>query len=269
VKLRYLSTVLIALSLLTACAPCSSAWATDFTAPDQKITGAEKPIALGEMVELTVPPVKDRPKFYASSAYDWKVIDLSTGKEKKSSPRDSSICFGSGIQNKKMVALCAATHVYIVKEGDKVVEVGTKTVLLTVEVTIGDDTVPPPPPDKPDDQSFPDGKYKLSKTTYGMSNSVPATKRAAGAKVLATSFRGIASSISAGALKDPQDILKKTTASNLAALTNAGLSRADWEPFFKLMMEAVYGFYEAGSLATPADFSTAWLEIAVGLEGMK
>lgn len=248
--------------------------AAEFSAPEQKIAGADKPIPLGELVELAVPPVKEKPQYYMGASYDWKVVDLSTGKDRKYRAYDSGVCFSAGIQSKRLLALCAVTHLFVVKQGNAITEVGTKTVLLSAEVDIGDGSAPDPAPPGPAPGPapvLPEARFKLSSTINNFSRTSVTNidSRIRGAKVLATSFRGIASSIAAGALTEPEDILKKTATSNISALNSAGVARSDWEGVFRQLMEVVYQLYDTSKIQSATDFKDAWTEIAIGLEAVK
>ena len=65
----------------------------------------------------------------------------------------------AGTRPGRLTAVVAVTHLYEVKEADKVTRADARTVLLTAEVVIGDT----PAPDHPDGgPAFPDGRYKLA-----------------------------------------------------------------------------------------------------------
>lgn len=243
-------------------------FATDFVVPQQKIVGAEAPIPLGELVDLSISPIKDPPKHFLSYSVAWKVFD--GDKEKRVREYQDGIFFGAGVVHKRMTALVAVTYLYVVQDGDKISEVSTKTILLSTPVIIGDDStpepspVPTPPGPTP---SFPESRYSLHRTSYSLVMAkVPAAARKASSANIAKSFESIASAVSAGALSDVDAILKKTTEANRSAV---GTYKADWEPFFKEMQEVLYTLYEDKKMVNVSDFAEAWREVATGLKAVK
>ena len=245
----------------------NSLFAADFVIPQQKIIGAEAPIPLGELVDLSISPIKDPPKHFVSYSLAWKVFD--GDKEKRVREYQDGIFFGAGVVNKKMTALVAVTYLFVVKESDKVLDVGTKTVILSTPVLIGaDEPSPTPGPDPVEPEpSFPESRYNLNSKAYKAAMSkVPSQARKTGAKNIAKSFESIASAVSAGALDQVDDILKKTTEANRAAVGNY---RADWEPFFKYMQDVLYTLYEEKQMVNVNDFAEAWREVATGLKSVK
>jgi hypothetical protein len=98
----------ILFSLLATILISSSSLATDFVVPQQKIVGAEAPVPLGELVDLTVSPIKDPPKHFVSCSVAWKVFD--GDKEKRVREYQDGIFFGAGVVPKRMTALVAITY---------------------------------------------------------------------------------------------------------------------------------------------------------------
>lgn len=257
----------IALGLAVWLILAMTARATDFVVPQQKIVGAETVIPLGDMVILSVSPIESPPPHLLATSYRWKMLDRN-GKEKRVIEHDGGIFCGTGIEPTNMLAICAITHLYVVKDGDKTTEIATRTVFLLTHVKIGEGPMPPPPP--PPDKVFPDGTFKLSKTTYDLvtKHVQPGVNQQKGSQALATSFRGVAAAIAAGTLKDPAIILKQTTAANQNALKEAGVPLSEWEPCFRVMQDVIYELYSSGALRTSSDYRVAWGEIALGLEGV-
>ncbi len=255
--------------------------ATEYVVPDQHVVGAESPVALGELVSLSVSPFKDKPAGYLSSAYSWTVLSVDAGglteKKFREDATGREIFFGSGVTPRKLYVQCVATHLYATKTGDKVSDIAVRTVKLTATVTIGGGepvpapipvpaptpVPPPPPPPEPDKEpSFADGKYQLSKAAYKWAKD-KVTDRT-GARALAGSLRDVASR--AASLKDASSILKATKASNEAALGD-GLKA--WDGWFALLQDRLFELSEAGKLETPEDFAAAWAELAAGLDKVK
>ncbi len=250
---------------------CGLAGATDFVAPKQTIVGAEEPVALGELVTLSL-SAADKTASLSQVAVAWKVFD---GEQEKRFAVDAEgkVFFGAGIRARKLLAVASVTYLFVVKDGDKITEVGTRTVILTARVVIGEPDAPPPdvkppapPAPKPDSggEELKDGKFKLSKFARdGAAGKVAAAGRADGARALAASFRKVAKTIAAGELTDVADILKETKKSNDAAL---GQSSAAWAGFAEALQEKLLALFEAGTLQTTADFATGWEELALGLD---
>lgn len=252
------------ISVIAAVLINSSLLATDFVVPQQKIVGAELPVPLGELVDLTVSPIKDPPKHFVSCSIAWKVFD--GDKEKRVREYQDGIFFGAGVVPKRMTALVAITYLYVVKEGDKSVEIATKTVIISSPVIIGEDPGPSPDPAAPE-PSFPEAKYNLNKKAYSLAMSkVPADIRKVSAAAVAKSFESMASAVAAGAITEVDYLLKKTTESNRAAV---GANKAAWEPFFKEMQDTLYSLYESKQMVTASDFAEAWREVAAGLKAIK
>ena len=252
------------ISILAAVLINSGLLATDFVVPQQKIVGAEAPVPLGELVDLTVSPIKDPTKHFVSCSIAWKVFD--GDKEKRVREYQDGIFFGAGVVPKRMTALAAITYLYVVKDGDKTTEISTKTVIISSPVIIGEDLGPDPEPSAPE-PSFPEARYNLQKKAYSLATSkVPAAIRKGSAAAVAKSFESMASAVAAGAVKEVDDLLKKTAESNRAAV---GANKAAWEPFFKEMQDTLYSLYESKQMLTATDFAEAWREVAAGLKSVK
>jgi len=92
---------------------CNLSLAENFIIPEQKIVGAELPIPLGELVDLSISPVQSAPKFLVSTTYAWKVFDGYA--EKRIRNYENGVFFGSGIQAKKLKVIVAITHLYVIR----------------------------------------------------------------------------------------------------------------------------------------------------------
>lgn len=250
-----------------------------FIVPEQEILGDEDPVALGDLVSLSVSRIEKHPNYHVSCSYTWTLIDLSNGDNKSHISTDDGVFFGAGISEKTIRAICAVTHVYIVPGETKGTckEIVTKTVMLEGNVRIGGSNPTPPTPTPPGPgpaptpaPDLPDGKFGLAKTVYSLVNeAAPADTRVAGAHAMATAMRGIASSIAAGVLKKPEDVLKTTTNSNRLAMTNVGVDYNTWNAYSSKLETVLFDLYETEKLNTLEDYQTAWNEIATGLEAVK
>ena len=268
-KILYSLIVFLAFSL--------NVFAEKFVIPDQKIVGAETPIPLGELVDLSVSPIKSPPQYLVETTYTWKVLDGYT--EKRVRPYDGGVFFGAGIQPKRLKAFVAVTYLYVVKEQDKIVESAAKTAFLSTDVLIGDEAPPPPTPNpnppnpNPEpDPTFPEGKYNLSKFIYDVTKTkinISKSDKAKQANALAKSFESIAAAIAAGTIDDQEDILKKTAEANRSSIQAIGGDKTKWEPVFIDIQEKLFGLYKDNQMTTKQDFATAWREIAVGFKSFK
>ncbi len=252
----------IAIGLLLLCS--LAARATDFQLPEnQQIVGVDKPVPLGELVTLTVNPVQKAPEHFLKATYDWKVFDGL--KEKPVLQNGNTVFFGAGIKSKKLLAVVAATYLYAVKDKDgKVIEIGSKTRLMSAEVVIGDtpDVTPEPEPEQPETPVA--GKFALAPFVYQSARSLvkPASRK--GAKPLAAAFRK-----SAAEARSVNELLNKTKDANDAAIIGAGVSTDDWEAWGEALQEKLKVLFKAGKLKSLADYQQAWTEISDGLALVK
>ena len=268
-KILYSLFVFLAFSL--------NVFAEKFVIPDQRIIGAETPIPLGELVDLSVSPIKSPPQYLVETTYTWKVLDGYT--EKRVRPYDGGVFFGAGIQPKKLKAFVAVTYLYVVKEQDKIVESAARTSFLSTDVLIGteappepDPNVPTPTPNPEPDPTFPEGKYNLSKFIHEITkNKINLSKpdKAKQANALAKSFEGIAAAIVAGTIDDQEDILKKTAEANRSSIQAVGGDKTKWEPVFTDIQEKLFGLYKDNKMVSKQDFAIAWREIATGFKSFK
>jgi hypothetical protein len=247
---------------------CNLSLAENFIVPEQKIVGAELPIPLGELVDLSISPIQSAPKFLVSTTYAWKVFDGYT--EKRIRNYENGVFFGSGIQAKKLKVIVSITHLYIVKDNEKLLEAATRTNFISTDVFIGEPE--PETPSEPEaEPEFGESKYQLSKFVYdGVKNiKLSKTDKIKQSTAIASSFDSIASAIAAGAITTLEDILKKTAESNKFALTKSGGDRAKWESLFTEIQDKLFDLYKTGKMQTKEDFAGAWREISSGLKLVK
>ena len=247
---------------------CNLTFAENFIVPEQKIIGAELPIPLGELVDLSISPIQSAPKFLVSTTYTWKVFDGYT--EKRIRNYENGVFFGSGIQAKKLKVIVSVTHLYIVKENEKLLEAAIRTNFISTDVFIGEEE--PSAPIEPEvEPEFGESKYQLSKFVYDGVKNIKLSKsdRTKQCAAIATSFDGIAAAIAAGTIATLEDILKKTAESNKFALTKSGGDRAKWETLFTEIQEKLFDLYKTNKMQTKEDFSIAWREISFGLKLIK
>lgn len=247
---------------------CNFTFAETFVIPEQKIVGAELPIPLGELVDLSISAVQSPPKFLVSTTYSWKVFDGYT--EKRIRNYENGVFFGSGIQAKKLKAIVAITHLYIVKDNEKLLEAAIRTNFISADVFIGEQE--PDTPVEPEvEPDFGESKYQLSKFAYDNAKNIKISKsdKIKQCSAIATSFDSIAAAIAAGTITTLEDILKKTAESNKLALTRSGGDRTKWEPLFTDVQEKLFDLYKTSKMQTKEDFSIAWREISSGLKLIK
>lgn len=268
-RLRKIMVLVVA---VLATAP--ACFAADYVVPDQQIVGATTPVPIGDVVELSISPIKTPPANLTASSYEWTVID-SDGKEASFHRCENLIYFGTGTKPKKVRAFVAATYLYLSKKGDQITDVGVRTMLLTAEVMIGD---PQPQPDpNPPPAPLPDGRFGLAKKCRDMAMAkVPAgDSRTKGADALAKSMRGVVSAIDSKAFESQNEVLKQTITANVNAIAVAGVPRDDWIPFFtelksELVKQSVKNVDGKAQWAwSVEDFKDGLNEIATGLEAVK
>lgn len=247
---------------------CNLSFAENFIVPEQKIVGAELPIPLGELVDLSISPIQSPPKFLVSTTYAWKVFDGYT--EKRIRNYENGIFFGSGIQTKKLKVIVSVTHLYIVKDNEKLLEAAIRTNFISTDVFIGEED--PAAPEEPEvEPEFGESKYQLSKFVYDGVKNIKLSKsdKIKQCNAIASSFDGIAAAIAAGTITTLEDILKKTAESNKFALTKSGGDRAKWETLFTEIQEKLFDLYKTSKMQTKEDFAGAWREISFGLKLVK
>jgi hypothetical protein len=264
--------------------------------------GADKPVPLGELVDLSLSPPADKPATLVSSSEIWKVWDVVSDAsgtrlvEKKvreyvSPDGARGVFFSAGISDKRMVVAVAVTHLYAVrdeKDASRVSRVATKTALLTAELVIGNGGTPKPPepkpgpdpkpvdpdpvpPPKPKDPEFPAGKFGLAKFVYGqVKGNTPADTRKAWADAHVKAYRAAVGDIKAGKLPVLRSALIDVTNKVHKAKSDAGLS-ADpgWSKVADAVEAELYSLYKDGKLNTPEDLAQALDEMIAGLEGAK
>lgn len=251
-----------------------------FPLPKVAIVGADKPVELGELVDITLSPVENTPTLVSTNVV-WKVYDYDPKggviEKKVREYSDGSVSFGAGIKDKKMLIVAAVTHLYIVKDGDKVSEVATKTQMLVANLVIG---VPPPPkppapptppnPPAPKPVILPDGKFKLAQFSYDNGVKVVAASRVKGAAESTKAFRGVISAVRAGAISDQKVFLQNLKQASDAGFDNAKIKRSDWDAFGSALEAKLWALYhDDKKLVTIGDFADAVEEVCVGLDAVK
>lgn len=247
-----------------------------YVLPKQSIVGAEKPVPLGELVDLSLSPIENRPANLASVSVDWRVFEGNTPKRVRQ--QGEGIFFGAGVQPKKMLVIAAVSYLYLEKEGDKIKDAQVRNQLLTVELQIGQ-SEPNPGPNPPPNPgpgpapnptpTLPDGRFGLAKTSYLLAVSKVKEPRAKAAHVLADAFESVASAVAAGAYKTGDQILAATKEANNAALAQANLDPNPWEEFGAELQKSLYEMYKSKKISTTDDYADAWREIATGLKAIK
>lgn len=254
-------------------------WAQESKSIKTAIAGADKPIPVGGIVDLSVSNI-DKPDNAVSFSTDWIVFELPAGTERtfkfvreidpSGAPITEGIVLGTGEVDGEWIVTCSMTYLLVTKEDDKITHVGTKTIPLRTRVTIGNGIKPNPPKPKPPgpDPVFPEGKYGLARKFYDICMlKVPAGEnRQEGAKALVKSLRDTKMAIADKKLTGSVEILKKTTESNTAALRVAGIPLEEWRPAFLDLQDVLFDLYDKKLLETDKDFETALGEIADGTE---
>lgn len=251
------------------------------TVPVQTIQGAESAIPLGELVDLSLSPIVNRPANLAGVDAKWAVIDAAVGTDgqikltgKRIREANDGVFFGAGIKNKVLFVNCTIVYLFIDRDKDgKVTNVSTRTAILSKQIKIGEDTpdpVVPPKPPVPPTPSFPIGTYNLSSQIYNLALSKvsDATARSKGAAAYTASYSASASKFVSVA-SPLEDSLKACTADGATALKNAGVSASAWSSFGDSLEDILFQLYQTKKITTSKDLGVALQEISVGLSAVK
>ena len=246
--------------------------AEKYVVPKQVIVGAESPVPLGELVDLSLSAIEPKPANLIQQSVAWQVFEGGVPKRVRST--GEGVFFGAGVQPKKMLVVAAVSYLFASKEGDRINDVQVKIVLLTADLQIGRPEPlpgpgprPVPPPDST--PTLPEGRFGLAKISFDLAMSKVAENRASGASILGSSFESLASAVAAGAYKTVESILKATNEANNSALTQANLKITDWDAFGNDLQKLLYDLHKNKKLVTTEDYSDAWKEIALGLRAIK
>lgn len=237
-----------------------------------------KAVPVGDQVMVTVSSDGAPPKNLQSVATVWDVEEYRAVNGevivsvRKFQSHDNSISFGTGTRTTKLNVTCTLTYLFVEKEGDSVKSASAKTYRVKRQVAIENPVQPAPPTPPPAPTPiFPAGKFGLAKQSFEIAQKVvPENVRKAGAKALASSFQSMSAKIAAGAVKEPEEILKQTFAANNAAIKDAGLDINSWDVYWDDLQTILYDLYKnKKTLKVPADYKAAWDEIATGLDAIK
>lgn len=232
---------------------------TESSAPVVKIIGAESPVKVGEIVQLSA-LLDNTPADLHSVAYSWTILPA---KEVINWPDGTKIIFGTGTSPKTYTAILTASFVFVQKDGDKILNIiqkaNTQSVNITIEGSSGENK---PNPTYPEDELSGLAKkaYDWIALIQRSDNYIEEDIRA-DAEILAKSFMEIAIKIDKSELSDATNILNMTKDRNNTVLTR----RNEWQPWFTKMSEYLEQAYKNGEIRTPAQFSQAWKQIAIGL----
>ncbi len=263
--------------LLCIAVPVRSA-PTQFVVPTQKITGAEEPVSVGDIVFLSLSPVDIPPKYLVNTSVQWQAYDNCNCKKNVHISSDGTLVFAAGLTPKSINVIAAVAYSYAVPSSDNksISESGTLLRMYNAVVNVvgvnpvppNPNPVPPGPNPAPPDPIFPDGTYKLSGLVWRLARDTVAdtTTRVNGAAALASSIRGIASAIDAGTITDLGDGLAKTAAANASAL---GGNKSAWDSWGTQLQKYLFSLYKSKTLNTAADLSVAWKEVALGLDKVR
>jgi len=241
--------------------------------PPAVVTGAEKPVPIGELVTLTIAP-NIFPSDIINVHYEWKVIDSAGTKKVWLSDNNQSVSFGTGPVAGKITAILDPTYVY----GDsktKVVADVKSAGISVIEVQVGDspptpDPIPVPPspiptPPAPVPVVIPDGQFKLAKIVYdGLLTNKSTNKEFLSS--LSAVYKTVSQQVRAGVLtnlKDSYALLKK---SNQDVFTKFGENTEGWKGLDDAVTASVYQLYTDKRLPTLLEYATAWTEISAGFD---
>lgn len=168
----------------------------------------------------------------------------------------------------------AGRYTFVLVAASAAVDGKPQVAIARHRVTVGDpppdpippDPLPPPNPIPPD--PLPSGKFGLATLARDAAAAVrlASADKQRSAAALAGSFETIASTIAAGALRTPAEIVAATREQNISALA---LQRTAWEPWADALRRRLNELSDNGQLKSAEDYAVAWREIAAGLKAVR
>lgn len=249
-----------------------------FVIPEQKIVGAENPIEKGEVVVLQ-PSKLVATQFLKSYSYSWKIFEVVKDKtgviQLREKPiaiegPEGKIVFGSGILDKKMLAILSCSYLFVDQETQEI-----KNKLVFADVIIGSNPNPEPEPGPgpgPNPEPEPIFTTELAKLSYLWAKNkvqVPKADLLKGATALANSFKSVSSQIGAGAFQKVDEMLLSCNKANTSALNSVGINPTVWAEFSKALQEHLYEKYQQGKLKTVSDYKAEFESVHEGLSKLK
>lgn len=245
----------------------------EYVVPTQSIKGLEKPVAIGDVVTLSLSKV-DTVAPLVSYDEVWKIYEFvnvdgrtkvinKTTESYTNTEGNKVIVFGSGTSSRTLFVQVAVTYLYATKDTDKITKFGSRTVILTGELSIGDGTDPQPPPD------VPDGKFGLTKLVYqSMMNNVKNGRVSAGKKV-ALGYDSVVTKIRAKTLTDPEEILQEAGKAASAALMGLDYDKQGWAKVSDDVQNKLFDLYTNKVLKVSNDYADALESLSSGLKLVK
>lgn len=237
--------------------------------PVISITGADKPIPVGELVVLNA-AIDSKPSNLHSVAYSWTVLPK---REVIVWPDGTKAVFGTGTSNQTYTVILTTSFVYAVKDNEKITDIIQRSMTQTVIVNIDNGQTPPPTePTTPEDPSGGTNANPplsgLPKLASDWTNLVIRNESNQDEDIkldaanLAKAFRTIADQIDNKVLTDINSIMGASKTLNDGAIKH----KLEWLPWFAKVSEYVESSYKDGSMREVSQYSKAWKEIAIGLE---
>lgn len=248
---------------------------SDWVTPKQTIQGVEKPVAIGDLVKLSLSKLEIQAPLTSIDEV-WNVYDVVNNDGKLSlvpkqtetftnSDGSKVVIFGSGTNSRTLFVQVSVTYLFVVKEGDKVNKIATKTVVLTAPLEIGDGTNPnPPTPDV-----IPDGKFGLTKLIYNSVNSNVKQGKVIASKKVAAGWDAVVAKIRGKTLTDPEEILTEASLSSKTALEGLNYDKDGWKKSSDEVQNRLFSLYSDKSLKTSSDYGDALSSLADGLRLIK
>jgi hypothetical protein len=292
--MKWILTLIMGALLMTPIMNAQSDFGTSpdkFVVPQQKIIGADEPVAPGDIIILKISPIQGKVQHLKTIKYNWLV--LKNGKQVDRMiewPDKTALVFGAGTDTKAdiKVILSIAYHYEITEDvKDKDGKVTSKVIKqsdirlakpILAQIKVGNGPTPPPDPDVPTpdpdvpDPVLPSGQYGLAKISYDGAKLVKldSAMKIRSAMALAANYEGIAAAVKAGVIKSPKEVLEKTLEGNKAVFDSLKLVSSGWEPWDQHVQKVLIKLNkESKTMTTVDDFATAWKEISVGLKNVK
>ncbi len=193
--------------------------------------------------------ILDASQSKSAEHYRWTVIPKLSGDRLTILPiEEGKKCLLASLPGKYTVILAVA--------GADGIDLYEHTIVITGSST---------PAPKPDDQD-PDPQPNVINTRYGLTDlaarMMQQVSDKSAASAVADVFGGLSAQVSAGAIKDIDELQIETAKRNRQAL---GDTRDAWSEFFSAVQDELKDLAQSKKLDTLQDHAIAWKEIAAGI----
>jgi len=244
----------------------------DYVIPSQTIKGLDKPVAIGNVVQLSLSKI-DLAAPLVSYDEVWSIFEVNNNKLAQkttetfiNSEGSKVVIFGSGTTSKTFFVNVAVTYLYVVKDNDKITKVASKTVVLSGELVIGDGTDPLPPPTP---ATIPDGKFGLTKLVYNTMNTNVKEGKVLAGKAVASGYDSVVARIKDKTLTNPEEILKEAGSAANNALKGLSYDKEGYKKASDDVQNKLVDLYTNQQLKVADDYAGALEALSQGLKLLK